>query len=134
MPTITLTLTDDQLERLRAGDSTLTLTATVRERKPKAAPLPDHLKDAYHAVVELWHRSQPQVTPSLAWKTMKPLVEYHGVSVLDAMALALDFNEGRAYPPTWFAKDVAFWQGLTERDLFAQEEARALYRRSNGLR
>lgn len=134
MPTITLTITDEMLARLKAGETTLTLTATVKEKKPrKSEPLPDHLKDAYQTVVDLWAKFQPDVSPALAWKTMRPLVERDAFSV-DAMATALDWNEGRKYMPLWFAKEMEEWDARTRLDMFAYEEQRQQYRQRFGLR
>jgi hypothetical protein len=137
MPTITLTITDEQLARLKAGETTFTLTATLREKKPKTAtPLPEHLRDAYTTVVELWAKYQPDVSPALAWKTVKPLLESaEDMSrVLDAMAMCLDWNEGRKVMPTWFVKDYGpIWEDRVGTDMFTEEEARHAYRKRFGL-
>lgn len=135
MATITLTISDELLTRLKAGETTLALTATLRERKPrKSEPLPEHLRDAYTTVVELWAKYQPDVSPALAWKALKPLLESRGAGVLDAMALALDWNEGRKYQPVWFAKEEAEWDARTALDLFTLDEERTRYRQRFGLR
>lgn len=119
---------------MKAGETTFTLTATLREKKPrKSEPLPDHLREAYQAVIDLWAKYQPDVSPALAWKTMRPLVEQIGESVLDSMALALDWNEGRKYQPVWFANDVAKWDAFVHLDMFQQEEKRHAYRKTFGL-
>lgn len=119
---------------MKAGETTFTLTATLREKKPrKSEPLPDHLRGAYQVVIDLWAKYQPDVSPALAWKTMKPLVESRGMEVLDAMALALDWNEGRKYMPVWFANDVAKWDAFVYLDMFACEEQRHAYRKTFGL-
>ena len=134
MPTITLTISDEMLARLKAGETTFTLTATLKEKKPrKSEPLPDHLRDAHQVVIDLWARYQPDVSPALAWKTVKPLVESRGMEALDAMALALDWNEGRKYQPVWFAKEEAEWDARTTLDMFACEEQRHAYRKRLGL-
>lgn len=126
---------------MKAGETTLTLTATLKERKPrKSEPLPDHLREAYQVVIDLWAKYQPEVSPALAWKTMRGMLEVDGawthenqMYVLDAMALALDWNEGRKYQPVWFAKEFDEWEGRVLLDLFAQDEQRHAYRKRLGL-
>lgn len=131
MATITLTLDDVTLERLRAGEP-LTLTATLREKKvKKSEPLPESLVGPHRTVVELWAKYQPDVSPALAWKAIKPIAE--NPLVLDAMALALDWNEGRKYLPSWFVKDVGAFSQHVLQDMFAQEAAREAYRKRVGL-
>lgn len=136
MPTITLTITDEMLERLRMGETTLHLVATLKEKKskPKSEPLPPHLADAYRTVVDLWAKYQPDVSPALVWKTMRPLVESYGMEVVDAMATALDWNEGRKYLPVWFAKELEEWGNRMCLDMFTGEEQREQYRKRFGMR
>lgn len=138
MATITLTITDEMLERLRAGETTLTLVATLKEKKPrgKTEPLPEHLREAYDAVVGMWAHHQPSVSPALAWKTIRPMVEAsEDVSLLlESLALWLDWNSGRRVMPLWFTKDYGpSWEEVVHMDLFAQEERRANYRKRLGL-
>lgn len=83
-------------------------------------------------VSEYWSKYQPNVNVAQAWKTLKPLMD--DPEVFDAMALALEFNNGRTYPPSWFVKDLDFWKGVSQRDPFQIEEAMETYRRGHGLR
>ena len=135
MPTITLTLTDDTLARLRAGETTLTLTATLRERKPKSAPLPPSLVEAHRRVSELWGTHQPGVSIPLAWKLLRPLCEEHGAdTVIEALGVYLDWNRGRAVQPVWFVREYAQWQTRADMDLMTAEAERAAFRHSMRLR
>ncbi|MCA2991183.1 hypothetical protein [Gemmatimonas sp.] len=139
MATITLTISDELLTRLKAGETTLALTATLRERKPrKSEPLPEHLRDAYTTVVELWAKYQPDVSPALAWKTLKGCFQPDSTAsqshALDAMKLALEWNEGRRYLPAWLVRDFGRWEYLASLGLFEQDEERMRYRQRFGLR
>lgn len=136
MATITLTLDQETLERLKNGEP-LTLTATLRERKPKTStqPLPEHLREAFEAVTALYAQHQPDVSPALAWKTLKPLIEANETSeAIDAIAIALEWNDGRKYPPHWLAKDFGYWMDTEYvTDPFTFEEKRTAYRKRLGL-
>lgn len=135
MATITLTISDELLTRLKAGETTLALTATLRERKPrKSEPLPEHLREAHRFVVDEWTLFQPDVSPALAWKAVKPLLDDYGDGVLRGMALALDWNQGRKYLPVWYVREWAEWQNRLALDLFTQDEERTRYRQRFGLR
>jgi hypothetical protein len=53
-----------------------------------------------------------------------------------AFALALEWNRGRTYQPTWFPKECAAWLErlrLAEGDLFTYDEAVTAYRRTARL-
>lgn len=129
---------------MKAGETTLALTATLREKKPrKADPLPEHLREAHKTVVDEWSKRQPEIAPALAWKAIRPLLDNGDgdwslsgqINVLKAMATALDWNVGRKYLPAWFVKEFREWEQRTaECDPFAYDDAYVKYRQRFGLR
>lgn len=129
--TLTLTIDEATFAAMQAGEP-VTLKAALKTPKPRAAkPLDPALVPIRDECLALWTRYQPEHDPGRVWKA---LAKAAAPGLADAVATALDYNEGRSYAPEWFVKDVAMWAQRAQLDPFAQMDDRARYRAKWGMK
>lgn len=134
MPKITLNLSAELLEQLVAGDVVeLQATLTQRKKRTAAEKLSDQDAETRRIVTDLYHKQQSAVAPARVWKALAPaLNEWENRALEEIVAIALDWNEGRVYPPEWLAKELdAWWERVAfeREDMLGAEMQRSEYRR-----
>lgn len=139
MPKITLSLSAELLEQLVAGETVeISATLTQRKRKTPAEKLSEQDAETRRIVTDLYHKQQPAIAPARVWKVLGPaLNEWENRALEEIVALALDWNEGRVFPPEWLAKELdAWWERVRDerQDMMASDLARTSYRQRFGIK
>ena len=128
MPTITLTITPEQLEHLMEH-GTAALTATLRLKKPKAdLPLSPDERDKQQRVVDAWLAHRPQENVGRMWKAMRA-IPLDTDRLMQALDTALDWSAGKTLMPEWFAKDHQAWLSRSHLTGWTAETEREAYRK-----
>jgi hypothetical protein len=134
MPTITLTIDTETLAAMQRGEA-VQLTGTLRAKKAKEpARLTPEQEALFHGVSEMVNMKAPALSIGRLWKDIKTrLSDEHPADVLDALEMCLDWVQGAEEKAIYFVNDYAQWRERAQMDLFAAEDARAVWRKARGL-
>jgi hypothetical protein len=134
MPTITLTIDTETLAAMQRGEA-FNLTGMLRAKKPKEpARLTPEQEVLFHGVRELVNLKTSGASIARIWKDIKgKLGDEHPADVLDALEICLDWCEGSDQRVYHFVADYEQWRERAQMEMFAAEDARAVWRKARGL-
>lgn len=135
VPTIMLTIDDDTLAALAAGEP-IQLTGTLRRKKTKKAAELTPEQAALHATIaDVVTHNAPGVSVARVWTEVKKhLSNEHPEDILPALDVCIDWCVGAPERVVWFARDYAHWREQSRRTPMDAEPDRVAWRAARGLK